>query len=68
MGNPDLIIIINGIKVIKINGNEYSGYFYDEAIKLAIERHRQDIKDILKIADFPEQIDDTIKKIEVFEI
>ncbi|HEC64640.1 hypothetical protein LCGC14_0615330 [marine sediment metagenome] len=67
MGNADLIIIINGVKVIKILGTEYSGDGYDNAIKKAIEKYREYIINLTESAEFPKEIDSYIRKIEVYE-
>jgi len=68
MGNPDLIIIINGYKVIEVLGSEYDGNLYDMAIKIAIGRFRAYIDKLLDEADKPEEIDTIVRKIEVYEI
>jgi len=70
MGNPDLVVIINGKETILIKGTEYTGFGaeFDEVFLVAIVRHREYIKKLKSIADFPDQIDDRIRKIEIFEI
>ena len=68
MDNPDLIIIINGEKVIKILGSEYNANYYDNAIKKAIDKYRKYIFKLKEIADLPEEIDNCIRKIEVYEL
>ena len=67
MGNADLIIIINGYKVFEIMGTEYEGNGYDEVIKMVIEKFNQHINEMKELADKPEEIDEVVKKIEVFE-
>jgi hypothetical protein len=68
MGNSDLIIIINGEKVIKVLGSEYDGNGYDEAIKIAIERFNKYMEELKLHADFPEHLEDLVRKIEVFRL
>ncbi|MFA4871343.1 MAG: hypothetical protein WC623_24305 [Pedobacter sp.] len=68
MGNPDLAIIINGDKAILVLGKDYHGKWYNMAIEIAMGRYQKYVDELKKIADFPEQIDDCIRKIEVFEV
>ncbi len=68
MGNPDIVVIINGEIAYLVKGTEYSGVWYDEAISLAIKRHREHIYDLQKGADNPEELDEPITKIEVVEL
>lgn len=62
MGNEDLAITINNYTFL-ILGREYSDNW--EAIKKAKIRFDNSIRELKKFADFPEDIDDTIKNIEV---
>ena len=67
MGNPDLIIIFNkGEKVFSIKGIEYDNR--KDAIQFAITRYEKWSKDIFKLADKPEELDFTIRSIEIYEI
>lgn len=66
MGNPDLIVIINSEKIIKIKGTEYAGTWTDAAIALAVCRYRKYIIELKKSVPKPEEIDGEVKKIEIF--
>ena len=69
MGNPDLIIIINDYKVIEVLGTEYDIYnhLYDEAIKIAMRKFGDFVEQNRKEAEKPEEVEDWVRKIEVFE-
>ena len=66
MANPDKIIIINEI-AFWIRGIDYSGS-QNYAIDRAIEKFNDYIEETKKIAEFPEEIDDLIKTIRVYDI
>lgn len=68
MGNPDLVVIINHISTFIVKGKEYDGEYYKGAIDIAVKRYIEQAKEILKTADKPEELNFSIRKIEIYEL
>ena len=64
MGNADLVIIFNDEKVVIVTGKEYESR--TEAIKLAIEKWEEYVREMEDVADFPEELDFEIKNIKIY--
>ena len=67
MGNPDLVIIINGMAFL-IAGKDYN--FDNEAVFKAIARFEDYWKELIKRAEIPEELcgKEKINEIKVYEL
>ena len=66
MGNCDLCIVFNGEIAFIVLGTQYETH--RQAINLAMNYYTLHIDSVKEVADFPEQIEGEIKKIEIVEI
>ena len=64
MGNPDLIIIINGLAYL-VDGREYADT--KQAVIIALGLFTGRVNMLKSKADFPEDVEDEIRKIIVHE-
>lgn len=67
MGNPDLIVVINGMALL-IAGSDYN--IYNEAVLKAIVMFEDCWKELIKRAEIPEELcgKEKIKEIKVYEL
>lgn len=70
MGNPDLVIIINGGEFsFIIKGTEYEGHWRDEVYQIAIDKYNKWANEIITAADKPEELPIFyVRSIETFKI
>ncbi len=66
MGNCDLCITFNGEVAFIISGMQYETEA--QAINLAIGEYFRCVNNIREVAEFPEEITGSIRKIEIVEI
>lgn len=65
MGNFDLVIIFNDETVFIVKGEEYDTQV--EAVQIALNKWVSHIDDLKKSALYPEEIEDKIKNIQLYE-
>lgn len=68
MGNPNLVAIINNKIAFIISGDEYNSGSGWTQVDIAIDLYKKYISKFIAIADKPEEIDQTIYKIEFVEL
>ncbi len=66
MGNSDLCITFNGEIAFIILGTRYVAQ--TQAINIALTEYFSCINNVREVAEFPEEITDSIRKIEIVEI
>jgi len=65
MGRPDLVVCINGIAFL-IKEDAYNSD--EQAIEIAMLKHRKRINDLKCCVEFPEDIDSNIQEIKVYDL
>jgi hypothetical protein len=67
MGNQNLVVIINEKYAFVIAGDEYNCTGWSP-MDIGIDLFKKHIDKLLKTADYPEQLDQSIHKVEFFDL